>query len=112
MLFGDFFKDAIFVDDDKHPAMAELARRFPRPGAMALHGLTTAPFWLALAGVALAYYMYLVNPARAGRDQARVQPLYTLLDNKYYMDWFNENVLAARRARAGHAACGRAATRP
>jgi NADH-quinone oxidoreductase subunit L len=26
-------------------------------------------------------------------------PLYTLLENKYYMDWFNENVLA-RGARA------------
>ncbi|MDB5752441.1 MAG: NADH-quinone oxidoreductase subunit [Ramlibacter sp.] len=26
--------------------------------------------------------------------QRRVQPLYKLLDNKYYMDWFNENVLA------------------
>jgi len=22
-------------------------------------------------------------------------PVFTLLDNKYYMDWFNENVLAA-----------------
>ena len=28
-----------------------------------------------------------------------MQPLYTLLENKYYMDWFNENVLA-RGARA------------
>jgi len=26
-------------------------------------------------------------------------PLYTLLENKYYLDWFNENVLA-RGARA------------
>jgi NADH-quinone oxidoreductase subunit L len=34
------------------------------------------------------------QPGIAGRHQARVQPLYTLLENKYYMDWFNENVLA------------------
>jgi hypothetical protein len=50
MLFGDFFKDVIFVDAVKHPAMAKLAEIFHGPVAMALHGLQTAPFWLALAG--------------------------------------------------------------
>ncbi|MBF0825928.1 NADH-quinone oxidoreductase subunit L, partial [Enterococcus faecalis] len=46
MLFGDFFKDVIFVDAAKHPAMAELSEMFHGPVAMALHGLQTAPFWL------------------------------------------------------------------
>ena len=54
MLFGDFFKDVIFVDAAKHPAMAKLGEIFHGPVAMALHGLQTAPFWLALAGVALS----------------------------------------------------------
>ncbi|MFI5445093.1 NADH-quinone oxidoreductase subunit L [Polaromonas sp. UC242_47] len=94
MLFGDFFKDAIVVDADKHPAMAELAEMFHGPAQMALHGLMTAPFWLALAGVVAAWYMYLVNPALPAAIKRRVEPLYTLLENKYYMDWFNENVLA------------------
>jgi NADH-quinone oxidoreductase subunit L len=61
---------------------------------MALHGLMTAPFWLALGGVAAAYYLYMVKPGLPAAIQARVRPIYTLLDNKYYMDWFNENVLA------------------
>ena len=43
--------------------------------------------------------MYMVNPALPAAIKARVQPVYTLLENKYYMDWFNENVLA-RGARA------------
>ncbi|MGC1175416.1 NADH-quinone oxidoreductase subunit L [Polaromonas sp.] len=94
MLFGDFLKDAIIVNAEKHPAMAELAEMFHGPAQMALHGLTTAPFWLALAGVALAYYMYMINPALPAAIKRRVEPLYTLLENKYYMDWFNENVLA------------------
>ncbi|MDO8387956.1 MAG: NADH-quinone oxidoreductase subunit L [Polaromonas sp.] len=94
MLFGDFLKDAIFVNADKHPAMAELAKIFHGPAQMALHGLMTAPFWLALAGVAAAYYMYMVNPALPAAIKRRVEPVYTLLENKYYMDWFNENVLA------------------
>jgi len=99
MLFGDFFKDAIHVNLDKHPAMAELAKLFHGPAQMALHGLSTAPFWLALSGVVLAYYMYMVNPALPAAIKRMAQPVYTLLENKYYLDWFNENVLA-RGARA------------
>ncbi|WP_341919354.1 NADH-quinone oxidoreductase subunit L [Polaromonas sp. YR568] len=94
MLFGDFLKDAIIVNAAKHPAMAELAKMFHGPVQMALHGLMTAPFWLALAGVVSAYYMYMINPALPAAIKRRVEPLYTLLENKYYMDWFNENVLA------------------
>jgi NADH-quinone oxidoreductase subunit L len=94
MLFGDFFKDAIIVDAARHPAMAELAKIYHGPVQMALHAFTTPVFWLALAGVVLAWYMYLVNPALPAAIQRRVEPLYTLLDNKYYMDWFNEKVIA------------------
>ncbi len=94
MLFGDFFKDAIFVDAVAHPAMAELAKIFRGPMAMATHALGTAPFWLAVAGVASSYYLYMVNPALPAAIKRNAMPLYTLLENKYYMDWFNENVLA------------------
>ena len=94
MLFGDFFKDAIQVNLAKHPAMAELAKLFHGPAQMALHGLSTAPFWLALSGVLMAYYMYMVNPALPAAIQRMAMPVYTLLENKYYLDWFNENVLA------------------
>jgi NADH-quinone oxidoreductase subunit L len=94
MLYGDLLKDAILVDNDKHPAMAMLAHEFHGPVEMALHGLTSLPFWLALAGVVSAWYMYLINPAVPAAIKARVMPLYRLLENKYYMDWFNENVLA------------------
>ena len=99
MLFGEFLKDAIVVDAAKHPAMAELAKMIHGPLQMAGHAFFTAPLYLALAGVALSYYMYMVNPALPAAIKARVQPIYTLLENKYYMDWFNENVLA-RGARA------------
>ena len=99
MLFGDFFKDAIFVNLELHKAMDALREEFHGPLQLALHGLSAAPFWLALAGVASAYYLYMVNPALPAAIKTRVQPLYTLLENKYYMDWFNENVLA-RGARA------------
>ena len=94
MLFGDFFKGAIFIDAEKHPGMEELGHAFHGPVAMALHALTSAPLWLALAGVALSYYMYMVNPALPAAIKRAASPIYTLLENKYYLDWFNENVLA------------------
>ncbi len=94
MLFGDFLGGAIIVNAAKHPAMAELAKIFHGQSQMALHGLTTLPVWLALAGVASAWYMYMVNPALPAAIKRRVEPLDTLLEHKYYIDWFNENVLA------------------
>jgi len=99
MLFGDFLKDAIFVNTEIHLAMLVLREEFHGPAQLALHGLTSAPFWLAVAGVASAYYLYMVNPALPTAIKARAMPLYTLLENKYYLDWFNENILA-RGARA------------
>lgn len=99
MLFGEFFKDAIFVDSDKHHAMKELAEMYHGPVAMAMHAFSTLPFWLAFAGVVVSYYMYMVNPVLPAAIKRAVQPIYTLLENKYYMDWINENILA-RGARA------------
>jgi len=99
MLFGEFFKDAIFIDAEKHAGMKALADAFHGPVAMALHAVTTAPFWLALAGVLVAWYMYLINPAVPAAIGRALRPLVVLLENKYYMDWINENILA-RGARA------------
>jgi NADH-quinone oxidoreductase subunit L len=94
MLYGEFFKGAIAVNAEKHPVMQELAHAFHGPVAMAIHALTTAPFWLALAGVASAWYMYLVNPAVPAAFARILRPLVVLLENKYFLDWFNENILA------------------
>ena len=94
MLFGEFLKDAIFVNAEKHPVMEELAQAFHGPLQMAIHAFSTMPFWLALAGVVVAYYMYMVNPAVPAAIKRSFMPLYTLLENKYYLDWINENILA------------------
>ena len=99
MLFGDFFKDAIFVNEDKHEAMHELGHAYHGAIAMAMHAFSLAPFWLALAGVVSSYYMYMVNPAVPSAIQRVCMPIYNLFENKYYMDWINENIWA-RGARA------------
>ncbi len=94
MLFGDFFQDAIVVDAARHGAMKALAEGFHGPLAMALHGLTSLPFWLALAGVVTAWVFYLKAPAIPAALDKVLSPLRVLLENKYYMDWINERLLA------------------
>jgi NADH-quinone oxidoreductase subunit L len=101
MLFGDFFKDAIYVDATRHPAMAALAKDFHGAAAMALHGLVTLPFWLALAGVVTAWWFYLKQPSIPVAIGKALSPLVRLLENKYYLDWFNEHVLAAGARKLG-----------
>ncbi|MEF8700698.1 MAG: NADH-quinone oxidoreductase subunit L [Candidatus Accumulibacter sp. UW26] len=90
MLFGDYFKDAIFVDDQAHPVMEELASHFHGALAMATHAVSTPVFWLAFLGVALAWFFYLRRPDIPAAIKARSGWLYTLLDNKYYFDRFND----------------------
>ena len=95
MLFGDFFKDAIVVHGEHHHAMKELAAEFHGAAAMATHALTTLPFLLALAGVLLAYLFYSLAPSIPAAIAKALAPLIKVLENKYYLDWFNEHVLAA-----------------
>ncbi|MBL8319408.1 MAG: NADH-quinone oxidoreductase subunit L [Burkholderiaceae bacterium] len=94
MLFGDFFKDSIVVDAARHPAMTELGKLFHGAGPMAAHALTTLPFWLALAGVVTAWLFYLKAPSIPAALDRALAPLRLVLENKYYMDWINENILA------------------
>ena len=93
MLHGDFFNGVITVNES-HGAMAELKEHFHGAVAMAIHGLSTAPFWLALAGVVTAYYCYMINPRVPAWFYKHFHALHTLLENKYYMDKFNEVFIA------------------
>jgi len=93
VLFGDYFGGSIFVLEHNN-VVGEVAREFHGPASFGLHALQSAPFWLAAAGVFTAYLFFLRNPAWADAAERRFKALYTLLVNKYYFDWFNENVIA------------------
>ena len=95
MLFGDFFKDAIVVHGEHHHAMKELAAEFHGATAMALHGLMTLPFFLALGGVVTAFVFYMVAPSIPATFARVLAPVVRVLENKYYMDWINEHVFAS-----------------
>ncbi len=57
---------------------------------MMLHGLTSLPFWLALAGAVTAWYLYIVNPALPGVLRQKFSFVVNILMEKYGCDRFNQ----------------------
>ena len=51
-----------------------------------VHGLTALPFWLALAGIGTAYYLYRVRTDLPKRLAIAFGPLYALIERKYGFD--------------------------
>lgn len=102
MLHGTFFEGVITIKPE-HGAMAGLSSIFHGAAAMGVHSLQTAPFWLALAGVVAAAVCYLWVPAIPAAFMKVLKPVHTLLDNKYYMDKFNEVVFAGGARGLGEA---------
>jgi NADH-quinone oxidoreductase subunit L len=92
-LFGDFFHESIAVRP-ANDVLEEVHHQFHGPFAFALHGAMALPFWLALGGVVTAWFMVLQRPDVAASIGRALSPLVRILDNKYYFDWFNENVIA------------------
>ena len=93
ILFGGYFDGAIKVLEG-HDVIGELKTDWHGPAAFALHALISAPAWLAALGVLTAWWFVLKHPERGDALRLRFSGLNRLLVNKYYFDWFNENVLA------------------
>jgi NADH-quinone oxidoreductase subunit L len=94
VLFGGFFADSILVLEQQNP-LHEVGEEFHGPLAFVLHAFTgSAAVYLAAAGALVAWFLYLKKPELPGRLLERFGAAHRLLVNKYYFDWFNENVLA------------------
>lgn len=98
MLYGDFFKNVIFVNPEAHPAMEHLAHHYHEfmhsPAGMAIHGFTSLPFFLAASGVLLSWFFYMKRPDIPAAIKARCSVIYNILENKYGFDSFNEKFFA------------------
>ena len=92
ILFGGYFGSAIKVLE-QHDVVAELRAEWRGPAAFALRSVLSAPVWLAALGVFSAWWCVLKRPQIGEVLRERFSGLYRVLVNKYYFDWFNENVL-------------------
>ncbi|AFJ02351.1 NADH-ubiquinone oxidoreductase chain L [Methylophaga frappieri] len=91
MVFGDWLRDAIVVSPQ-----TDVLNMLGYHGVWAFlwHGLQMPPFWLALAGVVTAWFLYIRRPDLPARLQHWGRWLWRILDNKYGFDHFNEKVFA------------------
>ena len=101
IVYGDWFKGAIAPVAQGHDTLGPLKEEFHGAMSMAIHGLTSLPFILAMAGVALAYYLYVVNPALPARLRKQFSGIVTVLEEKYYFDRFNEFFFAGGARKLG-----------
>lgn len=93
LVVGDYFKGVITVAHE-HDAIHQFSEHFHGVIPFITHGLVTAPFWLAISGLGLAWFIYMRKPEIAEFTRQRFNWLYTLLENKYGFDDFNDKVFA------------------
>ncbi len=89
VLYGGYFGSSIFISPE-HEGLAEMAKEFHGVIAMMLHGFTSLPLWLALAGAATAFYLYIVNPALPAVLRGKFSFIVNILMEKYGLDRFND----------------------
>ena len=88
-VFGDYFGSSIYIAEG-HEGVKKMAEEFHGVLPMVLHGLTALPFWLALAGAAIAWFIYIVRPDLPPVLRAKWGVLVTILEEKYGFDRFND----------------------
>ncbi len=94
LLFSDFFTYLNSVQHQGHDAMRILTEDWHGWLDYGLHSVLTLPFYLAMAGILITWYCYVVNPKAPVAIAKAFSVFKPLLDNKYYFDWLNEKVIA------------------
>ena len=77
VVFGEYFGPSI---------VQQFHEEFHGAGAFLAHGLAGLPFWLALGGAVLAWYLYIVRTDLPKRIAIAFGPLYALVERKYGFD--------------------------
>ncbi len=77
IVFGDFFLDSLVRDQSVG---------YHGLWSFTVHGLVAAPFWLALAGIATAWYLYRRNLSLPKKIAVAFGPLYALVERKFGFD--------------------------
>jgi len=106
VLFGDWFRGAIRVAPE-HAVLAHLGEHYHGQWSFVLHGLTGAPFWLALAGFGVAayvfWYWFAKDPQTEEKLRSKVAWFYRVLDRKYGFDDFYQRFFAVGSRGIGRA---------
>ena len=101
VVFGDFFA-AVFPVLPAHDVIGELGHDFHGWAGFIAHGLQGPAVYLALAGVAVAWYIWIRNPGLADSAAQRLRPLHRALVHKYGFDELYQAVFMNGGRRLGN----------
>src|SRR5688500_15104387 len=76
IVFGNYFGDSLPAPDPNYFGL----------WSFIMHGLVSVPFWLALAGIATAWLLYMRRPDLPARVANFFGPAYSLVERKYGFD--------------------------
>ena len=89
VLFGGYFGNSI-VMAPSHPGLREMAEHFHGVVPMMAHSIQTPPFWLSMAGIGTAWFLYILKPELPAKLRQKAGMLVTVLEEKYGFDRFND----------------------
>lgn len=99
MVFGHYFGEAIYVDPHHAPFHTD---HFHGIWEFVWHGLQQPPFYLAMAGLIVAYLLYMVRTDIPAKLQHHLCWLHTILVEKYGFDRFNDWFFAGGARNIGY----------
>jgi NADH-quinone oxidoreductase subunit L len=76
VVFGEYFANSLVNAPEEFHGLFSYT----------LHGMTAVPFWLALAGIATAWYLYRARTDLPKKIAIAFGPLYALVERKYGFD--------------------------
>ena len=95
LLFGGGFGESIHFSAENEHVLHEIGASVGDWLHFGLHAVQNPVFYLMAAGVLTAWALYIKWPHLPGIIDSKLSLLRKLLENKYFFDWFNENVIAA-----------------
>jgi len=102
VLYGGYFGNSISIAPS-HPGLREMAEEFHGVLPMMAHAVKTIPFWLTVAGIAAAWYLYILRPGLHVKLRQNAGVLVTILEEKYGFDRFNDWFFAGGARKFGSA---------
>jgi len=102
VLYGGYFGNSISIAPS-HPGLREMAEEFHGVLPMMAHAVKTIPFWLTVAGIAAAWYLYILRPGLHVKLRQKAGVLVTILEEKYGFDRFNDWFFAGGARKFGSA---------
>jgi len=95
-----FFNESITVLPANN-VLIEIGHHFHDAFQASLHAVITAPFWLAVVGIVVAWLCYIRYPQIPAIMSRRFSWIYRIWENKYGFDRFNQIVFAGGARKLG-----------